>query len=52
MIEEITTNPNRSNPIVNEEGLPTKQTIDWFDDIELKINEIIEFINNLPESED
>lgn len=41
MVDEITSNPKRSDPIVNSEGLPTKQTIEWFDDIELKINEIV-----------
>lgn len=41
MVDEITSNPKRSDPIVNSDGTPTKQTIDWFDDIELKINEIV-----------
>jgi len=40
MVDEITSNPKRSDPIVNKDGSPSKQTIDWFDDIELKINEI------------
>ncbi len=47
MIDEITSNPKRSDPIVNEDGSPSKQTIDWFDDIELKINEIISERNRL-----
>ncbi len=49
MIDEITSNPKRSDPIVNKDGSPSKQTIDWFDDIELKINEIIEVLNDLTE---
>lgn len=49
MIDEITSNPQRSDAIVNEDGSPSKQTIDWFDDIELKINEIIEVLNVLTE---
>lgn len=47
MIDEITSNPKRSDPIVNEDGSPSKQTIDWFDDLELKINEIISERNQL-----
>jgi hypothetical protein len=49
MIEEITTNPDRGDRIVREDGLPSRQTIEWFDDIELKINEIIEVLNDLTE---
>lgn len=41
MVSEIVSNPNRSDPIVSKDGLPTKQTIEWFDDLELRINEII-----------
>jgi len=39
MADEITTNPQRSERIVDENGLPTDQTIEWFDDIELAFNE-------------
>lgn len=47
MVDELTTNPNRSDRIVREDGLPSRQTIDWFDDIEIKINEIINELNRL-----
>ena len=39
MVDKITTNPQRSEAITNKEGLPTDQTIEWFDDIELALNE-------------
>jgi len=35
MAEEITSNPNPAEPIVDKEGLPTQQQIDWNDEIEL-----------------
>lgn len=47
MVDEITSNPKRSDPFVNSDGLPTKQLIEWFDDIELKINEIVKARNRL-----
>ncbi len=49
MVDEITSNPKRSDPIVNKDRSPTKQTIDWFDDLELKINELAEERNKLEE---
>lgn len=49
MIDEITTNPNRGEALVRKDGTPTKQMIEWFDDIELKLNEIIEVLNALTE---
>ena len=39
MVDKITTNPQRSEAVVNKDGLPTDQTIEWFDDIELALNE-------------
>ncbi len=51
MIEEITSNPNRSDALVRKDGTPTKQMIDWNDDLELKINEIINERNRLDEFE-
>ena len=49
MIEEITSNPSRGSALVDKEGLPNRQLIEWFDDIELKINEIINQRNRLDE---
>lgn len=39
MADEITTNPQRSERIVGENGLPSDQTIEWFDDLEIALNE-------------
>ena len=39
MADKITTNPQRSEPVVNKDGLPTDQAIEWNDDIELALNE-------------
>ena len=39
MVDQITTNPQRSEPVVNKVGLLTDQAIEWFDDIELALNE-------------
>jgi len=33
--DPITTNPQRSEPIVDKEGLAEDQLIEWFDDIDL-----------------
>jgi len=41
MVDEITSNPNRSEPIVHKDGLSTKQTINFFDDIELILNALV-----------
>lgn len=41
MVDKITTNPQRSEPVVNKEGLLTDQAIEWNDDIELIINETV-----------
>jgi hypothetical protein len=49
MIEEITSNPNRSDPFVNKDGTPTPQLISWFDDLDLKINELANERNRLDE---
>ena len=39
MVDKITTNPQRSEPIADKDGVSTDQTIEWFDDIELALNE-------------
>jgi len=39
MADEITTNPQRSDPVVDKEGLATDQLLEWFDDLELSLNE-------------
>ena len=39
MVDKITTNPQRSEAVVNKDGLPTDQAIEWNDDIELALNE-------------
>ena len=39
MVDQITTNPQRSEAIVDKDGLPTDQQIEWNDDIELALNE-------------
>lgn len=46
MVDEITSNPNRAIPVVTEDGLPTRQMIEWFDDLELKINELANTAGN------
>ncbi len=39
MPDPITTNPQRSEPMVDKEGLATDQLLEYFDDIELSLNE-------------
>lgn len=39
MVDEITTNPQRSEPMVDKEGLGTEQLIEYLEDIELAFNE-------------
>jgi len=39
MADPITTNPQRSEPMVDKEGLATDQLVEWFDDLELSLNE-------------
>jgi len=38
MADPITTNPQRSEPLVDKEGMGNDQLIEWFDDIELRLN--------------
>ncbi len=39
MVDQITTNPQRSEPVVDKDGMPTDQLIEYFDDIHLALNE-------------
>ena len=39
--KKITTNPQRSEAVVNKDGLPTDQQIEFNDDIELALNETV-----------
>jgi len=41
MVNPLTTNPQRSEPVVDKEGLPTDQQIEFNDDIEIAINESV-----------
>ncbi len=38
MVDRITTNPQRSEPVVDEKGLPNNQLVEYMDDIELGLN--------------
>ena len=38
MTDPITTNPQRSDPIVDKDGMANDQLIEFFDDLELRLN--------------
>lgn len=41
MVDKITTKPVTDESIVDKDGNPTDQTIEWFDDLEIIINETV-----------